>query len=50
MGPGVDETGDVPEFVAEVARGKNGIFGESLSHAGGAATENTETEGIGTVF
>ena len=42
--------GDVPEFVAEVAAGDDGIFAEGLVHAGGAAAEDAETESVGAVF
>lgn len=47
---GLDEAGDVPEFVAEVAAGDDGVFGEGLVHAGGAAAEDAEAEGVGAVF
>ena len=46
----LDEAGDVPEFIAEVAAGDDGVFGEGLVHTGGATAENAETEGVGTVF
>ena len=47
---GLDETGDIPELVTEVAAGNDGVFGEGLVHAGRTATEDTEAEGIRTVF
>lgn len=47
---GLNEAGDVPEFVAEIAARDNGIFGEGLVHTGGTAAENTEAEGIGAIF
>ena len=46
----MDEAGDVPELVAEVAAGDDGVFGEGLIHAGGAAAEDTHTKSIGTIF
>ena len=46
----LNEAGDVPEFVTEVATGDDGVFGEGLVHAGGAATKNAEAEGVGAVF
>lgn len=47
---GLDEAGDIPEFITEIAAGDDGILGEGLVHAGGAAAENTEAEGVGAVF
>lgn len=47
---GLDETGDIPEFITEVAARNDGVFGEGLVHAGGTATENAETEGVGAIF
>ena len=46
----LDKTGDVPEFVTEVAAGDDTVFGEGLIHAGGAAAEDAEAESIGAVF
>ena len=34
----LDEARDVPEFVAEVTAGNDGVFAEGLIHAGGAAS------------
>ena len=50
IGHRLDETGDVPEFVTEVAAGDDGLFGEGLVHAGGATPEDAETEGVGAIF
>lgn len=47
---GLDETGDVPKFITEVAAGNDGVLGEGLVHAGGTAAENTKTEGVGAIF
>lgn len=46
----LNEAGDIPEFVTEIATGNDGIFGEGLVHTGRAATKNTEAESVGTVF
>lgn len=46
----LNKAGDIPEFITEIAAGNDGIFGEGLIHAGGAATEDAETEGVGTIF
>ena len=42
----LDETRDVPEFVAEIAAGNDTVFAESLVHAGGTTTENAKTKSI----
>ncbi len=46
----LDEARDIPEFIAEIAAGDDGIFGEGLVHASGATAENAEAESVGTVF
>lgn len=47
---GLDEAGDVPEFITEVAARNDGVFREGLVHAGGATTENAEAEGVRAIF
>lgn len=46
----LNEAGNIPELIAEIAAGNDGIFGEGLIHASGATTENAEAEGVGAVF
>ena len=40
----------VPEFIAEVAAGDDGVFGGRPGSYRRATAENAETEGVGTVF
>lgn len=46
----LDEAGDVPKLIAEVAAGNDGGFGEGLVLAGGTVGDDTEAEGVGAVF
>lgn len=47
---GLNKSSDVPELVTEVAAGDDGVLGEGLVHAGGAAAENAEAEGVGAIL
>ena len=46
----LDEAGDVPEFVAEIAAGDDFAGVESLVDAGGSGGNDTKAEGVGAVL
>ena len=46
----LDETGDVPEFVAKVATGDDFAGAEGLIDAGGATSDKAETKRVGPIL